>query len=267
MTAQEKIKNKIFKGYHVCIGLDSDISKIPIYLHSEEFPILKFNKIIIDNTAEFAAAYKLNFAFYEKDGPSGLETLYKTIEYIPKDTLIIGDCKRGDIGNTSQLYAYSMYNIFMLDAVTLHPYMGFDSLEPFLKFDDKINFILALTSNKGAQDFEKLELKDGSMLYQKVISKVIEWNQNGNCGIVFGATNLEDLKNNIGSFNELFVLLPGVGTQGGSLIEVTKVFKSNKFSNFIINLSRSLIYIDSTREFGKKIKIEIKSIQELIERI
>ena len=267
MTAREKLNNKLKDGKHICVGLDTDISKVPMYLHSELAPVLKFNKIIIDNTYRYAAAYKINFAFYERDGSAGLDVLHQTIKYIPEDILIIGDAKRGDIGNTSEMYAYSLFNQFMVDAATLSPYMGFDSLEPFLRNQDKINFILALTSNKGAEDFEKLELMEGCQLFQKVISKVKEWNKLNNCGIVFGATNIEELKANVTSFDDLFVLLPGIGAQGGSLEEVTTVFKESNFKNFIINVSRSLIYKDKTKEFGKKAKEEIEYLNSTINSI
>lgn len=267
MTAQEKLNRRLNDGKHICVGLDTDISKIPMYLHSEDYPILKFNKIIIDNTASHAAAYKINFAFYERDGSAGLDMLHQTIEYIPPEILIIGDSKRGDIGNTSEMYAYAMYNRFMVDASTLSPYMGFDSLEPFLHFYDKINFILALTSNYGANDFEKLELKNGGYLFQKVIEKVNDWNTNKNCGIVFGATNLEELKKNVDSFKDLFVLLPGIGAQGGSLDEVVNVFKEKSFKNFLVNVSRTLIYKDKSIEFGKKVKEEIINLNASINKI
>ena len=267
MSAQEKLDRKLKEGKHICVGLDTDISKIPMYLHYEDKPILKFNKIIIDNTRRFAAAYKINFAFYEKDGSAGLDILQQTIKYIPEDILIIGDAKRGDIGNTSEMYAYSMYNQYMVDAATLSPYMGFDSLEPFLRHNDKINFILALTSNKSASDFEKTELKEGGFLFQKVISRVKEWNVLNNCGIVFGATNIEELTANVNSFENLYVLLPGIGAQGGSLEETLKIFKKHNFSRFIINVSRSLIYKDKTKEFGKSACKEIENLNYTVKNI
>ncbi|RJP67798.1 MAG: orotidine-5'-phosphate decarboxylase [Ignavibacteriales bacterium] len=257
MNAQQKLLARLKKGNHICVGLDTDISKIPMYLHSEENPIVKFNRIVIDNTAEFAAAYKINFAFYEKDGAAGFDNLLKTLEFIPDDVLVIADAKRGDIGNTSDMYALSIFNYFNFDAVTLNPYMGHDSLLPFLNYNDKINFILALTSNKGSADFEKQKLADGTYLFQKVIESVNDWNANKNCGVVFGATNLEELKDNITSFKDLFVLLPGVGAQGGSLQEVVKAFSEKNNINFLINISRALLYLDKTTEFGKKIKLEM----------
>lgn len=260
MSAQDKLLQRLQKGKHICVGLDTDISKIPMYLHSEENPIVKFNHIVIDNTAECAAAYKINLAFYEKDGAAGFDNLRRTLELIPEDILVIGDAKRGDIGNTSDMYALSIFNHFNFDAVTLSPYMGYDSLMPFLNYADKINFILALTSNKGSADFEKQKLADNTYLYQKVIEKANNWNTNKNCGIVFGATNSEELKENINSFNDLYVLLPGVGTQGGSLQDVVKTFYQNNKTNFLINISRALLYIDRTTEFGKKIKFEMNRL-------
>lgn len=267
MTAQEKIEKQFGQGRHIAVGLDTDISKIPYHLHSYEDPVFEFNKVIIDSTADHAASYKLNFAFYEKDGSAGIDSLYKTIEYLPKDKLIIGDAKRGDIGNTSQMYAFSLYNHFGLDSATLHPYMGYDSVEPFLKYDDKINFILALTSNKGAMDFEKLRLEDGSFVFQSVIKKVSEWNSLNNCGIVFGATKKEELEDNIASFGNLYTLLPGVGAQGGSLEDVTSIFRSRGNHRFLVNVSRSLLYKDNTEKFGSAAKEEILVLNETVKRI
>lgn len=267
MTAQEKLKKQTESGNHIAVGLDTDISKIPQFLLSEKNPVLKFNQIIIENTQEYAASYKVNLAFYEKDGSAGLETLQETIACIPKDILIIGDAKRGDIGNTSEMYAQSLFNHFRFDSVTLHPYMGSDSVEPFLKFGDKLSFMLALTSNSGSADFEKLELKNGGFLFQEVIKKVKQWNKNNNCGIVFGATNDIELENNIELFDGLAVLLPGVGAQGGSLERVTEIFKKNNHHQFLINVSRSLIYKDKTEHFGKVAKEEIISLNKTIQTI
>jgi len=264
MTAQQKLQQKLNQNSHICVGLDTDIKKIPQHLHNISSPIVDFNKIIIGCTYKDAAAYKINFAFYEKDGTKGIDNLYKTLELIPKDVLTIADAKRGDIGNTSQMYAESIYNHFNFDSITLHPYMGFDSLSPFLDYKDKINFILALTSNKGSEDFEKLKLSDGKLLYQKVIEKVIEWNKNQNCGIVFGATNSSELKDNISSIKNLPVLVPGVGVQGGSLEEVVRIFKDNNSNQFLINVSRSLIYADSTINFATATSKAIKDYNSLI---
>lgn len=258
MNSQEKLSLKTNQNFHICVGLDSDINKIPIHLLSSVNPILEFNKTVIDATAESAAAYKINFAFYENWGQKGLQTLEETINYIPKDVLIIGDAKRGDIGNTSKKYAESVFNYFKCDSVTLHPYMGLDSIEPFLAFKDKISFILGLTSNPSAANFEKQRLENGRFLYQEVINKTNSWNTNNNCGLVFGATNLDELKDNIESFNDMPILLPGVGAQGGSLEDVVATFNFNKKSNYIINISRGLIYIDQGKDFGQKIKSKIE---------
>ncbi len=249
MNAQEKLQNRINRKYHICVGLDTDINKIPVHLKNLPDPILEFNKMIIDATIEHANSFKINFAFYEKEGLKGLEILEKTIEYIGKDILIIGDAKRGDIGNTSKKYAQSVFDYYKCDAITLHPYMGFESIEPFISYKDKISFILGLTSNPSAADFEQLKLSNGKYLYQEVITKTNRWNKNNNCGLVFGATNLKQLIDNIDSFNNMPILLPGVGAQGGSLEEVVSVFKNNKKENFIINVSRGLIYTDSSENF------------------
>lgn len=256
-TAQEKLLNAVNNGRHICVGLDTDINKIPKHLLKSSNPVLEFNKTVIESTYENAAAYKINFAFYEKDGIKGIENILKTVELIPSEILTIADAKRGDIGNTSEMYAESIFNHFKFDSITLHPYMGEDSVQPFLNFKDKLNFVLALTSNPGSSDFEKLQLSDGKFLFQRVIEKVNEWNSAHNCGIVFGATNSDELQNNIHTFNQLPVLLPGVGAQGGKLSEIIEIFKKAKNLNYLINISRALIYCDSSENFGISIKKEI----------
>lgn len=267
MTAQEKITAKNNEGKFICVGLDSDVNKIPEHLKSSASPVLDFNRAIIESTAPYAAAYKLNFAFYEKDGAAGFETLKSTIESIPDDILVIADAKRGDIGNTSSMYANAVYDHMKCDSVTIHPYMGTDSVSPFLERSDKINFILALTSNQGAADFEKQQLKDGTFLFQQIIMKVKEWNKKGNCGIVFGATKIEELRVNISLFDDLFVLLPGVGAQGGSLSEVVEAFKEAGRSNYLINSSRGIIYKDSGNDFAAAAKNEILRLNEEVDKI
>lgn len=257
MTAQEKLKNRIKQNYHICVGLDSDLEKIPNHLKSNNNPILDFNKSIIDATAEHSAAYKLNFAFYEKLGKEGWETLYETIKYIPKDILIIADAKRGDIGNTSYKYAQAVFEELECDSITLHPYMGYESVEPFLNYKDKISFILALTSNPSAADFEKQVLSNGKYFYQEVISKINDWNIEDNCGLVFGATNTKELIENTNSFNDMPVLLPGIGVQGGSLEEVVKCFMEAGKDKFIINVSRGILYIDQTEKYLESVTQKI----------
>lgn len=251
MKAIDKLITKFDKELHICVGLDSDLNKIPKHLLEETEPILKFNKAIINATKKYAAAYKLNLAFYEKDGIKGLQTLEKTVSEIPDDILIIGDAKRGDIGNTSQMYASSLFDHFKFDASTLHPYMGRDSLQPFLDYTDKLNFVLVLTSNPGSSDFEKQKLRNGKFVYQEVLDKVNQWNQNNNCGIVFGATNTAELEENISMFKNMPVLLPGVGSQGGDLEKVVEIFRTNNNNNFLINVSRALIYTDDTVQFAE----------------
>ncbi len=267
ISAASKLESKTQQGLHICVGLDSDTKKIPSHFTSGKNSLLEFNKIVIENTYKDAAAYKINFAFYEKYGAEGFDIISKTVELIPNDILTIADAKRGDIGNTSQMYAQSIFEHFSFDAVTLHPYMGYDSLSPFLEYKNKINFVLALTSNSGSSDFEKVRLEDGSLLYQKVLQKVKEWNANKNCGIVFGATNLDELKSNINSLAGLPVLLPGVGAQGGSFEDVVNLFYEVKNSNFIVNISRALIYSDSTKDFGNVISRMIHSYNLTVQSV
>jgi len=264
MTALEKLLSKNREGKFICVGLDSNFTKIPTHLKSASNPILEFNQAIISSTKNIVAAYKINFAFYEKDGEKGLKILSDTIESIPPEIMIIADAKRGDIGNTSTMYAKSVFNFFKCDAVTLNPLMGKDSLEPFLDYKDKLNFILALTSNKGAADFEKLKLDSGKFLYQYIIEKIVEWNSNNNCGLVFGATNNVELKENINSFGALPVLLPGVGAQGGSLEDIIVAFESAKRSNFLINISRGIIYSSSGEDFAEKACDELMNFNNRI---
>ena len=259
MTAQEKLSKKFEEGLHICVGLDSDINKIPKHLLKLENPILEFNKQLIDETKAYTAAYKINFAFYEKEGIQGWNNLRHTLELIPDDILVIGDARRGDIGNTSKMYAVSVYDHLGFDSITLNPYMGKDSIEPFLKYKDKLSFILALTSNKSAFDFEKLRLENGQFLFQRVIEKIKSWNDYENLGLVFGATNQLELKENIVSFQEMPVLLPGVGAQGGSLEDVVALFSEVGNRNYLINVSRGIIYSDSTDNFAKAAAESLKA--------
>lgn len=263
MTSQEKILKKNDEEKFICIGLDTDVNKIPVFLKNDRDGVFKFNQSIIEATKDYAAAYKINFAFYERAGARGISELEKTVELIPRSILSIADAKRGDIGNTSEMYAKSVYEHFNFDAVTLHPYMGKDSLQPFLDFTEKMNYVLALTSNPGANDFEKLELKDGRFLYQNILENVNKWNENNNCGIVFGATKLDELKTNIKHFGNLSVLLPGVGAQGGSLEDVSKTFKNNNRKNYLVNVSRGIIYKSSGEDFAEAARNEIISLNKI----
>lgn len=266
-SAIQKLKLSLKNGKHICVGLDTDIKKIPNEFQNHLNPIIDFNREIINATKDYAAAYKLNLGFYEKDGKKGFESLEQTLELFPKNILVIGDAKRGDIGNTSQMYAESLYNHFGFDAITLNPYMGYDSIEPFVSYEKKINFFLALTSNEGAKDFEKLKLQNGDFLFQEVIHKANVWNERKNCGIVFGATKIDELKENIKLFNDLFVLLPGVGAQGGSIEDVVNVFNANQNYNFLINVSRAIIYADSTKNFAEAARLKLVKYNDIIQKI
>lgn len=267
MKATEKLilKNKEHK--FVCVGLDTDLKKIPEHLLNYNNPILEFNKRIIEATEQYAAAYKINFAFYEVLGKKGFELIEETLKLIPGDVLTIADAKRGDIGNTSEMYAKSVYEHFGFDSVTLNPYMGMDSLQPFLNYSEKLNFVLTLTSNPGSSDFERQVLNDGSYLYQKIIYSISNRNAEKNCGIVFGATNLEEIKSNISSFSDLTVLLPGVGAQGGSFEEVLKIFQTHNRKNFVVNISRGLLYLSDKEDFAQRTEQEIKLLNQLANRI
>ena len=267
MTALEKLIEKNKQNKVICVGLDTDIEKIPEHLKKFNNPVLEFNKAIIENTKAHAAAFKINFAFYERDGFKGLENLEKTIELIPDDILIIADAKRGDIGNTSRMYAKSVYEYYGCDSITISPYMGEDSIIPFLENPEKLNFILALTSNPGANDFEKLKLANGSFLFQQVIKKVNEWNEKQNCGIVFGATKIDELRGNIKNIGSLPVLLPGVGAQGGSLEEVMMTFNSSNRKNLLVNISRGIIYKSKEEDFAEAASREIIKFNKTVENI
>jgi orotidine-5'-phosphate decarboxylase len=267
MTAQEKLKKQNEKLKFVCLGLDTDIQKIPASIKPLRNPILEFNTRIIQSTSDITAAYKFNLAFYEKEGSKGLEILRDSIRLIPPDILIIGDGKRSDIGNTSEKYAEMLYDEFGFDSATLNPYMGKDSLDPFLAYESKLNFVLALTSNPGASDFEKLKLADNSFLYQEVIRKVKSWCVKNNCGLVFGATKKEELLNDIKLFGDLPILLPGIGAQGGNIEDLITIFKDNNQKNFLINVSRGIIYKSSGEDFAEQARAELNSINDIITRI
>jgi orotidine-5'-phosphate decarboxylase len=260
MNALEKLNRKNQEGKFICIGLDSDIDKLPDCLKDKTNPILEFNKALIEKCSGYAAAYKLNFAFYEKAGYEGIKIIEETIAAIPGDILIIADAKRGDIGNTSKMYAEAILNKMKFDSMTVNPYMGNDSIAPFIENTDKLIFILALTSNPGASDFEKQKLGNGSYLYQLVIEKVNQWNIKNNCGIVFGATKYEELNQNMNIIGKLPVLLPGVGAQGGSFEDVLKTFKKFNRKNFLINISRGIIYKSNGIDFAEAALQEIISL-------
>ncbi|NNE30163.1 MAG: orotidine-5'-phosphate decarboxylase, partial [Saprospiraceae bacterium] len=215
MTRAQLVENIRKKGSFLCVGLDPDLERIPKHLLEEEDPIFSFNKSIIDATADFCVAYKPNFAFYEAQGSKGWKSLEKTLAYIPSTHFSIADAKRGDIGNTSRLYAKSIFERLAFDSVTVAPYMGIDSVSPFLEFENKWVILLALTSNKGADDFQFIESVQGEALYQSVLKRSKDWGTPENLMYVIGATRpafLEEVRKII---PEHFLLVPGVGAQGG----------------------------------------------------
>ena len=252
----EQIRKK--KSF-LCVGLDTDINKIPSFLLDFNDPIFEFNKRIIDVTHELCIAYKPNIAFYEALGSKGWDSLKKTVDYIPEDIFTIADAKRGDIGNTSKMYAEAFFNTYNFDSITLSPYMGEDSITPFLKFQDKWSIVLALTSNKGALDFQKVSYNKNSFYYEKVLNQVSKWGDVNNTMFVVGATNASDLKNIRNIVPDHFLLVPGIGAQGGDLNEVVKNGINNDIG-LIINSSRGIIYAGSEKDFAEKAK---KSAQEI----
>jgi orotidine-5'-phosphate decarboxylase len=249
MKAFEKTLNKIEKsGSMLCIGLDTDLNNIPNHLGKDIKSILDFNYSIIDSTKDFASAYKINFAFYEQYGNAGFDILKKTADYIPSDILKIADAKRADIGNSSKAYAIAVFDELHFDSVTVSPYMGMDSILPFFEYDDKLVFILALTSNPGSMDFQKL-LSEGEPIYQYVIRKSIKEFPVNKTGFVVGATHPDELAaiRNIAPYNIL--LIPGVGTQGG---DIEGILKANSNKPALINVSRDIIYQSNGLDYAVK---------------
>jgi len=257
----EQIKKK--KSF-LCVGLDSDITKIPSFLLNEDDPIFEFNKQIIDATAQYTVAYKPNIAFYEAQGVSGWKSLEKTINYINliyEDIFVIADAKRGDIGNTSKMYARAYFEQFVCDAVTVAPYMGKDSVAPFLEFNNKWVILLALTSNESAKDFQLLDIKDSSKnLFETVLEKSTKWGNKNNMMYVVGATKAEYLKEVRGFIPDHFLLIPGIGVQGGSLKEVAEN-GMNDSCGLLVNSARSIIYAESTTDFGRAASRKANELQ------
>ncbi len=240
MNRKELLQEIKDKKSYLCIGLDTDISKIPTHLRKSPDPIFEFNKLIIDATKNYCVAYKPNIAFYEALGPKGWESLEKTMEYIPDNIFTIADAKRGDIGNTSRKYAETFFSYFDFDAVTVAPYMGIDSVSPFLEYDDKWVILLALTSNQGNNDFQQL-ISNGKPLYHQVIEKSQSWGNPNNLMYVIGATHPNKIAEVRELAKEYFFLVPGVGAQGGSLSAVSE-YGLNTQCGLLINSSRGIIY-------------------------
>lgn len=264
MTRQELIRNIKTKRSFLCVGLDTDLKKVPAHLLNEEDPIFAFNKAIIDATAAYCVAYKPNLAFYEAFGVKGLMAFEKTAKYIQEnypDQFIIADAKRGDIGNTSAMYARTFFEEYNLDSVTVAPYMGEDSVTPFLGYDGKWVILLALTSNKGSHDFQLTESTDGEKLFQKVLRKSQEWAGNDQMMYVVGATQGQAFEEIRKIVPDHFLLVPGVGAQGGSLSEVCK-YGMTQDCCLLVNSSRAIIYADNTENFANAAAEAAKAVQE-----
>ena len=252
MNRQQLFENIKLKQSFLCVGLDTDIRKIPQHLLKEDDPVFSFNREIIDATAEYCIAYKPNMAFYESLGVEGVVAFEKTVKYIREnypDQFIIADAKRGDIGNTSEMYARSFFDHLKVDAVTVAPYMGEDSVKPFLIYPEAWVILLALTSNKGSHDFQLTEDKDGERLFEKVLKKSSEWATEEQMMYVVGATQgkmFADIRKHVPNH---FLLVPGVGAQGGSLEEVARYGMNNQ-CGLIVNSSRAIIYADKSEQFA-----------------
>ena len=264
MNKQELFENIKRKQSFLCVGLDTDIKKIPEHLLKEEDPIFAFNKAIIDATAPYCIAYKPNLAFYESMGVKGWIAFEKTVQYIKKnypDQFIIADAKRGDIGNTSAMYARTFFEELDIDSVTVAPYMGEDSVTPFLTYEGKWVILLALTSNKGSHDFQLTKDKDGERLFEKVLRKSQEWANDENMMYVVGATQgrmFGDIRKIVPNH---FLLVPGIGAQGGSLEEVCR-YGMTPQCGLIVNSSRAIIYADKSENFAQAAKDEAEKVQK-----
>lgn len=251
MNRKELIEQINAKKSFLCVGLDSDLQKIPRHLFVEKDPVFAFNKAIIEATKDYAVAYKINTAFYESQGLRGLMSMAKTLDCIPKDCFTIADAKRADIGNTSEQYAKAFFDTLPFDSITVAPYMGSDSIKPFLEDEKRWAIVLGLTSNKGSLDFQMQKMEDGSYLYEKVLKTAAGWGTPENMMFVIGATREEQLKHIREILPEHFFLIPGVGAQGGSISTVAKA-TLNKDKGILINASRSIIFAGNDVHFDKE---------------
>ncbi len=269
MTKQELLVEIKKKKSFLCVGLDTDIKKIPQHLLDYEDPIYEFNKAIVDSTVSYCVAYKPNLAFYESEGVKGWLSFEKTVAYIKQrypELLVIADAKRGDIGNTSEMYARSFFDKMKVDAVTVAPYMGEDSVKPFLIYPEKWVILLALTSNKGSEDFQLIRDENGVRLFEKVLQVSQSWATDEQMMYVVGATQGELFKDIRKIAPNHFLLVPGVGAQGGSLEDVCK-FGMNSECGLLVNSSRGIIYADSSENFGRYAGIEAQKLQQDMERM
>ena len=263
MTIDELFENIKRKKSFLCVGLDTDVRKIPQFLLEDDDPIFAFNKRIIDATAHLCVAYKPNLAFYESMGSFGLQAFEKTVEYIQTnypDQFIIADAKRGDIGNTSDMYARSFFEHLKVDALTVAPYMGSDSVLPFLKYPGRWVILLALTSNEGASDFQLSQVDGEEALFERVLRKSKEWGSSDQLMYVVGATKADMLERVRAIVPDAFLLVPGVGSQNGSLEDVAR-FGLNSQCGLLVNASRSIIYADSTEAFANAAGAEAEKLR------
>jgi orotidine-5'-phosphate decarboxylase len=260
MTRQQLVEQIFKKRSYLCVGLDTDITKIPKHLLSEPDPVFSFNKAIIDATKDLCVSYKINTAFYEALGVKGWGAMEKTVHYIGSEHFKIADAKRGDIGNTSDQYAKAFFETMPFDAITVAPYMGEDSVKPFLQHDGKWAIVLGLTSNKGANDFELQQAGD-ELLYEKILRIVSQWGTPDNLMFVIGATQASSFTNVRKIIPNHFYLVPGVGAQGGSLKEISENAMTND-CGILVNASRAIIYASDAEDFAERARIIAKDYQE-----
>jgi len=250
MNRKQLVEQIRQKQSYLCVGLDTDLTKIPKHLQSRPDAIVAFNKAIIDATLDYCVSYKINTAFYEAMGRKGWEAMEETVHYIPKTHLTIADAKRGDIGNTSSQYAKAFFEALPFDAITVAPYMGADSVQPFLEYTDKWTIVLGLTSNKGADDFERQKMGN-DYLYEKVLRTVASWGNPSNLMFVVGATQADAFANIREIVPDNFFLVPGVGAQGGSLKEISEK-AMNKDCGILVNASRAIIYASDNEDYARE---------------
>lgn len=260
MNRKELIEQIKRKKSYLCVGLDTDLKKVPEKFHKESDPIFAFNKSIIEQTKDYCVAYKLNLAFYESLGHKGWISLEKTMELIPNDIFTIADAKRGDIGNTSKQYAKTFFETYDFDSITVSPYMGEDSIKPFLEFDNKWVIILGLTSNKGSNDFQMLKTDEG-YLYERVLKTASSWGNPSNIMFVIGATHPEAFAHVRTIIPDNFMLIPGVGAQGGDLDQISN-HALNQDIGALVNVSRAVIYPEGVGEFEELVKAKAMAYQK-----